>query len=302
MARGIGVRYSGKGYRALVLERAGGSLSVVGLAAGSGESGLNGFLEEYGFADAETSVSVGLVPGDFLSGYLPREEGMTDRDLEELLRWELGRKMLTPWYEHTIRFAMVDGTGFIFAGRKKLVREFRSSSGAAYIVDVEPIALYNGCEGAGEIDEQPSALICAEAEGISTVLLEDRNPVAMESFAAPTESVLRFLPGLEFDGTEIHDEKAVMELVKQMSESLSRLTMREKGRGRQFPERLLLAGGGACLRGLAGALEEKTGIATRVSDPFLSLRVEMAVEDSRLSEMGPAFTGCYGLALRALEG
>ncbi|MHB9031343.1 MAG: type IV pilus biogenesis protein PilM [Candidatus Latescibacterota bacterium] len=301
MARGIGVRYSERGIRALALERAGGVASVTGLAVGPAEGDVNVFLREHGLADPEAGVAVGLGPGDFLSAYQNREEGMSDRDVEESLRWELGRKMLIPIEEHTVSFAMVGSAGFIFAGRKELVRGFRSPSGKAYIVDVEPIAIYNGCEGAGELDDHPSVLVSAEAEGISTVLLEDRLPVALEGFAAPQDGLLESLPGLDFEGTQVHDEKAVMEFVKYISESLSRLAMRGKGYGRKFPERLILSGGGACLYGIADAAKAKTGIETIVSDPFLSLKVEMAVEAPRLADMGAAFTACLGLALRALE-
>jgi hypothetical protein len=300
LVRGIGIRYSEQGIRALALERTAGVISVTGLAAGPADGDVDAFLQEHGLADPEAGIAVGLGPGDFLSAYLYREEGMSDRDVEELLRWELGRKMLIPWYEHTISFALVGGAGFIFAGRKELVKGFRSPSGKAYIVDVEPIAIYNGCEGTGELDDRPTVLVSAEAEGISTVLLEDRSPFALEGFAAPQEELIGVLPGLDFDGTLMHDEKAVMEFVKYISESLSRLAMRGKGYGRKFPERMILSGGGACLNGIARAAEEKTGIETVVSDPFMSLKVEMAVEAPRLADMGAAFTACLGLALRAM--
>ncbi len=301
VTRGIGVRYSENGMRALALERTEGALSISGIAAGPSEGNVYAFLQEYGLIHPEAGTAVGLGPGNFLSAYLNREEGMNEEDMEELLRWELGRKMLSPFEDHTVSFTIVEGTGFIFSGLRELARRFRSPSGYSCIVDVEPIAMYNGCEGIGEIDNRPAALVSAEAEGISTVILEDGLPVALESFMIPSGGLSESLPGLMCDGDRDGDENEMMMFVKYISESLSRLAMRGKPYRKKFPERLIISGGGACMRGLAAAVAAKTGIETRISDPFMSPNVEMRVESSRLTGMGPAFTACYGLALRAME-
>ncbi len=301
MARGIGIRYGKHGMRALALERTAGTVTVTGMAAGPANGDVNVFLREHGLENPEAKVAVGLCPGDFLSAYLYREEGMSDRDVEELLRWELGRKILTPWYEHTISFAMVSGVGFIFSGRKELSRRFRSPFGKSYVVDVEPIAMVNGCEGAGEIDDRSTVLVCAEAEGVSTALMENRSLVAFESFAAPQDGLSGFLPGLEFEDAALQNGKAVMEFARNISESLSRLVMRGKSHGKKFPERLILSGAGTFLSGLSDEIEDRMGMETSVSDPFRSLRVEAGEDISRFTGLGAAFTVCYGLALRAME-
>lgn len=301
MARGIGVRYSERGFRALELERSGGILSVTGLAAGSSGDDVDAFLAEYGMGAGDAGIAVGLGPGNFLSASVDRGAGMSGRDVEEQLHWEIERKMLTPWDTHTVSLVLSGAAGFVFAARKDLARKLRGASGAPHVIDVEPFALFNGCEAAGEIDGRAAVIAAVEAEGISTVLVEDRTPVAVESFVAPVEGDTAALAGLEFEGTELHDEKAGAEFVKTITESVSRLTMRGKENGRKFPERLILAGGGVYVQGLARMIAESTGLETVVSDPFLSLSVEMTAEAPRLAEMGAAFTSCFGLALRALE-
>jgi Tfp pilus assembly PilM family ATPase len=78
--------------------------------------------------------------------------------------------------------------------------------------------------------------------------------------------------------------------------------MSRTGWGQERPERIILAGGGVYTGDLPSMVTGKTGIVTTVSDPFASAKVRVATLESRLTVLGSAFTTCFGLALRALEG
>lgn len=300
MDRGIGIRYSEYGLRALSLERSAGELAITGVAAGPHTGEVKGFLEEHGFPIADTGIAVGLGPGDFLSCWMPRERGMDDRDMEDQLRWELGTKVVAGASDYTVRFAAVHDAGFLFAARKKLIEGLKPPGGAAYIVDVEPIALSNGCEGTGELGSGPIVLVSIEAEGISSAALENGSPIAMESFSACQENWIERLPGLDFSGAITRDEETAAQFVKYISGSVSRLLSRT-GWVQEHPERIILAGGGVYMGDLPSMVTAKTGIVTAVSDPFASAKVRVATLNSRLTVLGSAFTTCFGLALRALE-
>ncbi len=301
MSRGIGVRYSGRGLRALMVERTGIGVSVVDVAAGPWDGDVRSFLADRGFDTAGSGIAVGLVPGDFLSASMIRGGGMDDREVEEQLRWELERKMLSPRDRHSINFALVNDAGFIFSGRKEQIGEFLRPDGKPCIVDVEPIALYNGCEGAGEVGDGLGVLASVEADGISCVLVENGLPRAIDSFSLVVEDGIGTLPDLASARGEWRGHGLTERFAGQIADSLPRLLPRGGKDPAVSPGWLVLAGSGACIGELAGLAEETTGIPAAIADPFASLRVDMAVESSDLTEMGAAFTTCFGLALRAME-
>jgi hypothetical protein len=301
VARGIGVRYSEHGLRALLLERSAGEAAITGVAAGPQTDDVAGFLTGHGFSVADTGIAVGLGPGDFLSCCIPREPGMDEHDMEDHLRWELGKKVATGDSAYAIRFAAAPGAGFLFAARKKLIEGIQPPGGGTYIVDVEPIALYNGCEGMGELGSSPTVLVSVEAEGISSVAVENGSPVAVDSFSASQEDWLERLPCLDFIGGEIHDEKAAAQFVKYASGAVSRLISRQWKGNKLLLEHIILAGGGVYMGDLASMVSGITGIVTTISNPFASATVRVSTLGPRLSDLGSAFTTCFGLALRALE-
>ena len=301
MSRGIGVRYSGRGLRALLVEQTGNGISITAVAAGPPEVDMNAFLSGKGINASDSGIAVGLVPGDFLSSSMIRSKGMDDREVEEQLRWELKRKMVSPRQRHSINFALVNNVGFIFSGHKKLIGSFLRPDGKPSIVDVEPIALYNGCEGAGEIGEGVTVLVSAEADGISCVLVEGGLPRAIDSFSLAAEKSISALPELTLRGPEWQNRALAELFARQISDSIPRLLHRGGNDGDIRPERLVLSGSGAYIEGLAGLTAEMTGIQATVSDPFASLKVGMAAKSPDFTEMGAAFTTCLGLALRAME-
>jgi hypothetical protein len=312
LAKGIGIRYSIKGLRALEAERTESGLSITRIAAAPTHEDAGSFLARHGFESENTPVAVSLGPGDFLSVYMNREESMDDQDMESQLKWEIQQKMISGKLEYSFNFVAANSAGLMFAGRKALIDSLHSVFGSV-LTDVEPVALLNGCEGAGEIDPEThrgvSLLISAEAEGISSILVRDGNPAAVESFPIQMNEYADKMPGLDFDGSEQNDSENSLQFVKYIGGSVNRLTSRGEDKKKPAPERLILAGGGVYLSDLAKQIERKIGINTAVANPFTSLKVNSAVEESPLNERsgelrryGAAFTTCLGLALRAMEG
>jgi hypothetical protein len=154
----------------------------------------------------------------------------------------------------------------------------------------------------GELGSEPTVLVSVEAEGISSVAVENGSPVAVDSFSAFQEDWLERLPCLDLIGGEIHDEKAAAQFVKYASGAVSRLISRQWGGNQLRLEHIILAGGGVYMGDLASMVSDITGIVTTVSNPFASAIVRVSTLGPRLSDLGSAFTTCFGLALRALEG
>ncbi|MDP2983859.1 MAG: pilus assembly protein PilM [Candidatus Latescibacter sp.] len=304
MAKGIGIRYSMKGLRALETERSESGLSITRIAAAPIHEDAGSFLARHGF-EADTPVAVSLGPGDFLSVYMIREENMDDKDMESHLKWEVQQKMISEQFEYNYDFVAGNSAAYMFAGRKALINSLKNLF-SQVITDVEPVALLNGCEGAGEIDLEThhgvSLLISTEAEGISSIVLHDGNPAAVESFPLQLSEYAEKMPGLDFDGSEKNDSENSRQFVKYIGSSVNRLTSRGEDKKKPTPQRLILAGGGVYLDDLAEQIEREIGISTSVSNPFRSLKVDFAVEKSPLESFGAAFTTCFGLALRAMEG
>ncbi len=299
MARGIGVRYGENGLRAITVERTGDKYAVSDVAAAPWTGDVYSFLVEHGLPVDEVPVAVGLGPGAFLSAFMVREEGMDDADMEELLRWELGRKILGETDDYAFGFACEGETGFLFATRKPVVDNLYSTGAGHPFVDVEPSALSNAYDSAGEFDDEPAIIISLEAEGVSSIVLDGGVPVAVESFTARREEWIEKLPGLNFIGKEILDQDTAAQFVKYACGSVARLSSRLGGQWK--PARIVLAGGGVYTGDVAEQVSTKTGISTSVFNPFASKRVKTSFISPRIMGLGSAFTICFGLAVRAIE-
>ena len=175
MAQGVGIKYNSNGVRILKVEKAGDDLKIIDIAAGSSGESLDSFIADHNFSLEDVPVAFGLGSGDFLSSCIKREDGMDDTDIKDQLRWEIERKIISDPSEYNFDFALIGDTGFAFAGRKKLINEMKSSIGKI-LVDVEPVALFNGCKSTGEIGKGITMLISIEAEGISSVVVEKLVP------------------------------------------------------------------------------------------------------------------------------
>lgn len=301
MPQGIGIRYSRDGIRILKVEMTGdGGFRIVGLTAGKNEGRLDEFSGTQGIELGEAPCAIGLAPGDFIGASFQREEEMDDSEMDEQLGWEIERKLISPPSAYIFDRVMVNDTGFIFAGRANLL-DGVLGSGIGYFVDVEPVALYNGCERCGETTGGSVILTSVEAEGITTVAVENGVPVAMESFPIHVEEIAGVLPILDRKGIETIDDSIIERLVEHVYDSVVRLTGRAEGSGRVSPERLVVAGGGAYIGNIVEKIGSKTGLTAVLSDPFASASNDMREVHEELSGMGAAFTTCFGLALRAME-
>ena len=300
MAQGVGVRYNANGIRVLKVEGSDEGMKVTGIAAGLPGKSLGSFAADHGFSIEDSTVAFGLGPGDFLTSSVKREEGMDDSEIQDHLRWEIEKKIISDISEYNFDFAIIGDTGFVFAGRRKLINEMIETEGKV-LTDVEPVALFNGCEGAGEIGDGTIMFISVEAEGISSVVVEGGMPSAMESFIMREDEISSVLPGLDQEGISKIDDSVVERLADYAFESIKRLTSFGENKENPTPERVVLAGGGVYTGELAVTIEKKSGIATVISDPFATLINDVKDIHAEFAGMSAAFTTCFGLALRAME-
>lgn len=298
MARGIGVRYGENGLRSVTVERSGDQYAVSDIAAAPWTGDVHSFLVEHGLPVEDASVAVGLGPGAFLSAFMAREDGMDDADMEELLRWEMGRKILGEPDEWSFGFASEGGTGFLFATRKAVVDSLYSAGTEHPFVDVEPLALSNACQSAGDITNESAIIVSLEAEGVSSIAVDGGLTVAVESFSARREEWIEKLPGLNFIGKEIFDEEAAAQFAKYANGSIARITSR-LGNGWKT-SRIVLAGGGVYTGNVVEKIAAKNRVPTSIFNPFTSKRVKTSFISPRIASIGSAFTVCFGLAVRAI--
>jgi len=257
------------------------------------------FLRDNGFQLSDAVVACGLCPGDFLSAFITGEEGSGDIDKAEHLRWEIERKMISAPSEYSVDLAAAD-LGFVFAGRKDRIRGLRGTL-TDFVTDVEPVALYNGCDAAGEIKEGRVSLVAVEAEGISTVLLNDGELIGMDSFPIREESLLAVVPALDTEGMKELEESASERLAEYALESVNRMSLRGFGEDGKSLDGIVVAGGGVYVGELPSLIEAKSGVKTTVSNPFSVFAGEPEETGSGVVGMSAAFTTCLGLAVRALE-
>ena len=299
MSQGIGVRYTASGVRVLGLVQSDEGIKITGIATGLPEGSLETFITQNGFPLEDSVVACGLCPGDFLSAFIKQDHGMDNMDFTDQLKWEIERKMISEPSDYFTDFSAA-GLGFVFAGRKSFIEEFKGSLGKL-VTDVEPVALYNGCESAGEIFNNTVMLLSVEAEGISSVLLKEGELITMESFPVREDALSPVLAGLDMKGMKDIDSSATERLSDYALESINRIKSYCEGEGKGAPDSIIIAGGGVYIGELAGKIEKKSGITTTVSEPFASIPDENKSQYPEFAEKSAAFTTCFGLAARALE-
>lgn len=293
MAQGIGIRYSENGVRALGIVRNGDAYDLTAIAAGAPDPDLQTFLNSAGFDLHDAKVAFGLAPGGFLSVTVPRESGMPDEQFIDHLRWEITRKMIDDPGNFRVDVAVVDAVGFAFAGRRDVIHSATGGLDVPVIIDVEPVALYNGGQAAGDVGNGSVMMVSLEAEGICSVVLQDGAIRSIESVAGGLDIGDPLVTGGYGSDTAENIAEAVWESVK-------RLTSRGRDKTRPIPERLVLSGAGAYAGSVAEKVEVKADITTVLSEPFGKI-VDTGAVQSPLTEKETAFTACFGLALRALE-
>lgn len=307
MTQGIGVRYNEQGVRLLSVIRSEKSLKITGLAAGPPEETLEFFLKSKITIPGNTSITIGLKPGDFIFSSMMCEEEMTGKEMEDHLRWEIEKKIISDPSDYAFDFFITDATGYVFAGRKDIIEEEKSlfsdkrSSLAHIITDVETVALYNGSEGAGEVGMDTVMLISVEAEGISSLVIDRGALVALESFPIQEEDLRLVLPGLDREGLNHINTATIQRLAGYIEQSVKRLTSYGDYKDKPTLKRFVLSGGGAYCGNLAEVVSKMTGIPVTISNPLKPRLTEVPESQAELVRMSAAFTSCFGLALRALE-
>lgn len=297
VSRGIGIRFSAAGARILGLERTGDSLSVTHLAAGIPITDIDDFLKDGGISPEDSVVAFGLCPGDFLTASYLIDDTIKNTDIRDQLKWEIERKMISDPGEYFVDYAIAD-LGFVFAGLKNRVNQIKSGAFSC-VTDVEPVALYNGCDAADEIGSGVIMLTSLEAEGVSTVLLNNGELVSIDSFPVREDDLAPALTSLDRQKLSSIGGTAVDHLAGYVMDSFSRVTKRSKKE--VIPELIVLAGSGALVGDIEGMVKKKTGVATTLSNSFSIVTDDIGASYPDYSEAGAAFTTCFGLAVRALE-
>jgi len=297
VSHGIGVRYSARGARIIELEHSEEKYVVTGMATGHPGENLESFIAASGLSLSNGTIACGLCPGDYISALVVPDESMEPLDIRDQLDWEINRKMISDHGDYMIDYAISD-IGFAFAALKSRIKRIKGSLGRV-ITDVETVALFNGCDAAGEIGSGVTFLVSVEAEGISSVLLDQGELVAMESYAVREDELAAVIPVLDrvnMNGTE---KEVADRLAGYVMESYRRVT--GKGGHDMTPDSIVLAGGGVYIGDLSEIVGNRTGVATAVSNPFASVSGDIQSKYPDLSGMSAAFTTCFGLAVRALD-
>lgn len=307
MSQGIGIRYNEHGVRLLSLDKSDKKLRINGIAAGIPEETVKPFLESKVSSDENTSMTIGLGPGDFLSSSMTRDDEMSGKDMMDHLRWEIEQKIISNPEDYIYDFFITDTIGCVFTGHSKLIEKQKSllpapgSTIKNIFTDVEPVALYNGSEGSGDIGADTIMLVSLEAEGISSLVIDRDSLCALESFVIQEEDLCAVLPGLDLLGMEQTGTGITERLSDHVMDSIKRLTSLGDYKDKPSPKQLVLSGGGVYIGKLAEIVGDKSGIPTVISDPLKLLLPKIKEDQPELSGMGAAFTTCFGLALRALE-
>ena len=307
MSQGIGIRYNKHGVRLLCVNRSDKKLKITGIAAGTLEETLKPFLASKISSDEAASVTIGLGPGNFLSSTIVREGDMTGTNMKEHLQWEIERKMVSNPSEFICDYFITDTVGCVFAGnraqiakRKETISEFLTPGYKIY-TDVEPVALYNGSEGAGEIENNTIMIISIEAEGISSLVINNGSLNNLESVPFEEDELVEIVASLDGESMKNIDDATTKRFSGYVLDSMKRLTSLGEFKDKLTPKKLIISGGGVYIGNLAEVVGKSVGIPVVISDPLKLLVPENREEQPEIANMGAAFTTCFGLALRALE-
>ena len=199
--------------------------------------------------------------------------------------------------ECRINFAIFDTMGYVFAGRRKLIDTLKGIRGNV-LIDVEPVALYNGYESVLENGEGTVLLLSVEAEGISSVLVQEGLLRALESYPLPEDVLTPDLSSSDSKGIKCIDRSSTEQLSEHVLESVNRLASYSEGKA--VFNKIIIAGMGEYVDELTSFVEQKSGIPTTVSNLFTSFPDDVKRRQPELVEMSAAYAICFGLAVRAL--
>ncbi len=301
MAQGVGVRCGAHGIRILGIEREGESLQVTKVAAGPSAAEIHEFVAAHMENLEDARLAYGLGPGDFLTACIPREEDMDDDDVRDQLRWEIERKIISNINDYSTDYSLIGDVGFVFAGRKKLISFLNNANPSPVCIDVEPVAVLNGCEAADDFGQDSVLLVSIEAEGVSSIVLTNGILQAIDSFPIDENENTPILAGQSrkaLEGLQIAEDDRI---VHDIFSSIERITSLGANGENPTPERIVLSGPGAYSERINTLLKDKYSIPFGVSDPFSKFTNNAGDISPELAGLSAAYTSCLGLALRAME-
>ena len=299
MQQGIGIRYSSNGIRVVGLRKTETGIEIVSVASGAPARGIENFLTENGFTMENNPIVVGLCPGDFLSSCINGTAEMTLDEINEVLNWEINRKIISGVSEYSMDFLNLENSGMLFATRNNIITTIKGELPGA-VIDVEPIALFNSWEASGYNNAEPVLLISAEAEGICSVAIENALPVSVESIAVQEKEISAALVELDYDSIYNQPNEVAERYLNYIRESILRLTSLGPDKTKITPSKILITGGAAYFGKPAKIIGNEFNIPAEIFDPFGKTVSGIDTLRHEYQELKSAFTTPAGFALRAM--
>ena len=308
MDSGIGMRYNERYARIIGVEHTPEGLTLTGLAAGRPDDCIEAFMKDREVPFVDTGVAVGLSPGNFIMSCICSGNGMDNDSIRDTLRWETERKIISDPSDYNIDCIVTEDAGFMFAGRRDLVDMVTSllsiaePNPSSIFTDVEPIAVYNGMMTSSAIGIEPVMVSVVEPDGLTTMVVNDRSVMYMESIPLQERELYGVLPPSGVTGAFDEDSEITQRLTGYIRDSYDRMARKLTAAEKKVPMSILISGAGVYAGDLAGSAGADLGMDCEVFNPFMSLVVDVPLNQQALAEYGAAFVSCLGLALRAMEG
>ena len=308
MDSGIGMRYNERYARIIGVDHTPEGLTLTGLAVGRPDDCIEAFMKDCEVPFVDTGVAVGLSPGNFIMSCICGDHGLDADSIRETLRWETERKIISDPAGYNYDSILTEDAGFMFAGRLDLVEMVSSLLSVAepdtsrIFTDVEPVAVYNGLMTSSAIGIEPVLVSVVEPDGLTTMVVNDRSVIYMESIPIQERELYGVLPPSGASGGFDEDNEITQRLTGYIRDSRDRMVRKLTAAEKKIPTSLLLTGAGVYAGNLAGSAGAELGMDCEVFNPFMSLVVDVPLNQQELAEYGAAFVSCLGLALRAMEG
>lgn len=308
MDNGIGMRYNERYARIIGVEHTPEGLTLTGLATGRPDDCIEAFMKNREVPFVDTGVAIGLSPGNFIMSCICGNNGMDSGSIRDALRWETERKIISDPSDYNIDCILTEDAGFMFAGRRDLIDMVSSLLSIAepnpsnIFTDVEPIAVYNGLMTSAAIGIEPVMVSVVEPDGLTTMVVNDRSVIYMESIPIQEKELYGVLPPSGASGGFDEDNEITQRLTGYIRDSYDRMAKKVAAAEKKVPSSMLISGAGVYAGDLVGSASREMGMDCEVFNPFMSLVVDVPLNQQALAEYGAAFVSCLGLALRAMEG
>jgi len=276
------------------------------------------------------------IGGDKVIARIVEMPQMTDKELEQSIRWQVEEYIPYPSSEVSLGFHILDKDlagekmSVMLVGVKKEMIEahlhlLQKAGISPQIIDVNALALFNAFQLFNTEELSNIALLDIGHYTSSIILLVRGSPFVVRDINIGgfqiTRSIakqlkidyeeageikkkygLLALQRIEKEGEEKRKllDKVIREsmdnLIKEIIHSFEYYTSQ---RGGEAINKLILSGGTSCLKNIGGFLSEELGISVEKYDPFKKIAYDSRkFQTAFLAEIGPMFTVPLGLALR----